>query len=156
MTAGVAMQHSNHSCGVSFADYRAGIILGVSGVNDEGLTQLRGEGNLCRESSALRVARGIVVMVVEAALTDRDRRAFEQLTKLRKVSRCVERSGVVRMDSCGREYEAGTVSGGLAGNPGRAERLSDADNRPRPGRTGARDYRVAVAGERRVREVGVA
>jgi hypothetical protein len=60
------------------------------------------------------------------------------------------------MDSGGRKYEAWVLSGDRGGNRRCAERLSDADNRPRPGRAGARDYRVAVAGERRVREVGVA
>jgi hypothetical protein len=106
MAAGVAMKHSNDACGASFVDYRASIILGVSGVNDDGLTQLRREGDLRRQGSALRVARRIVVMVVEAALADRDRGASEQLTKLRKIPRCVERCGVVGMDSGGREYEA--------------------------------------------------
>jgi len=37
-----------------------------------------------------------------------------------------------------------------------SERLSDADDRDRTRIAGAGDYRVAVAGERRVREVGVA
>jgi hypothetical protein len=73
MAAGVAMQHSNDARRASFADYRAGIILSISGMNDDGLPHLRREGDLCREGSALRFAWRIIVMVVEPALTDRNR-----------------------------------------------------------------------------------
>ena len=46
--------------------------------------------------------------------------------------------------------------GDLRGGGSRRERLADTDDRSRASIAGATDYRVAVAVERRVREVGVA
>jgi hypothetical protein len=62
----------------------------------------------------------------------------------------------VRVDSRRGEDEPGVIRGDSRGNRRRIERLSDADNRRRARLAGAGDYRVAVAGERRVCEVGVA
>lgn len=55
-----------------------------------------------------------------------------------------------------REYEAGIVVGDRRGGGRRFEGLTNADNRDRARNPGAGNYLVAVAGERRVREVGVA
>jgi hypothetical protein len=60
------------------------------------------------------------------------------------------------MDSGGSKHEPRIVRGILRRDDRRSERFPDADDRPRARIAGARDYRVAVAGERRVREVGVA
>ena len=60
------------------------------------------------------------------------------------------------MNPCSRENESGIVRRDLGGDSRRRERLPDADDRERARIAGARDYRVAVAGEGRVREVGVA
>ena len=62
----------------------------------------------------------------------------------------------MRVDSGGGEDKAGILP--RAANCYRCsrERLSDANDRDRARIAGAGDYRVAVAGERRVREVGVA
>jgi len=60
------------------------------------------------------------------------------------------------MDSGGSKHEPRIVRRILGRDRRRGERFPDADNRLRARIAGAGDYRVAVAGERRVREVGVA
>ena len=62
----------------------------------------------------------------------------------------------MRMDTGSGEHETGMVVGELRRNFRCGQRLTDADDRLRARGAGARDYGVAVAGERRVREVGVA
>jgi hypothetical protein len=95
-------------------------------------------------------------MVVEAALTHRDRRAAKEGAKLGDVAGCVEAGRVVWMDSSGSENESAILRGELRGNVRCRQRLTDAEDRNRARLAGAGDYLVAVAGERRVREVGVA
>lgn len=95
-------------------------------------------------------------MVVEAALTHGDRAPKKKRAELRDVALSVKVSRVVRMDACGRENEPHVFRGALGRDRGRSDRLTDADDRDRARVAGAGDYRVAVAGERRVREVGVA
>jgi hypothetical protein len=60
------------------------------------------------------------------------------------------------MDAGRRENIAGIFSGALGSDRGCTKRLTDADDGDRPRNAGAGYYLVAVAGERRVREVGVA
>ena len=82
--------------------------------------------------------------------------AGRQLAQLRNVARRVEIGRVVRMDARGRKDES-PVPRGIPGRRCRSrEGFADADDRSRARLAGAGDYRVAVAGERRVREVGVA
>ena len=95
-------------------------------------------------------------MVVEAALTDRDGAASQELTKPRNVALLIESGRIMRMDTGGRENKT-RILGRACGRERRGgERLSDADDSRRARIAGAGDYRVAVAGEGRVREVGVA
>lgn len=60
------------------------------------------------------------------------------------------------MNACRRENEAGIVGSDLARDFRRRQRLPNADDGSRARFPGAGDYLVAVTGERRVREVGVA
>ena len=60
------------------------------------------------------------------------------------------------MDSRGGEHKTRIVGCTFSGERRYLERLADADDSRRARSAGAGDYRVAVAGERRVREVGVA
>ena len=94
-------------------------------------------------------------MVVEAAFTDGDRLA-QQRAQLRKVARCIVAGRIVGMDAGRREDEAGILGGDIAGGFGGRQRFTNADDGNRPRIAGAGDYVVAVAVERRVREVGVA
>jgi len=94
-------------------------------------------------------------MVVEAAFTHCDGRIMKQLAQARHVSRSKESCRVVRMDAGGGEYKSGIFCRILSRARRRRERFTDADYRPRARVAGAAYYRVAVAVERRVREVGV-
>jgi len=60
------------------------------------------------------------------------------------------------MDTRGREHEPRILRRALSRESRYVERLSNANYRRRARIPGAGDYRVAVAGEGRVREVGVA
>ena len=95
-------------------------------------------------------------MIVESALPDRDNRTSEKLPESGYVVLCVECASVVRVDAGRREDKARIPGRVLSGERRYLERLSDADDSRRARIAGAGDYRVAVAGERRVREVGVA
>ena len=95
-------------------------------------------------------------MIIESALADRYSRTTKQLAKFRNIARRLECGCVVGMDSGGCKHEPWIVRRALGRDRRCGERFPDADDRPRARIAGARDYRVAVAGERRVREVGVA
>jgi hypothetical protein len=125
-------------------------------MHHHGFRHLLGKLELGGEGIALEVARRIVVVVVQPTFADRYGATAEKLAQPRNVASRIESSGVVRVDSRRGEDEAGVIRGDSRGNRGRIERLSDADNRRRARLAGAGDYRVAVAGERRVCEVGVA
>jgi hypothetical protein len=60
------------------------------------------------------------------------------------------------MDARGREYKAPILRRAFRRERRCLQRLPDADDSRRTRVAGARDYRVAVAGERRVGEVGMA
>ena len=154
--ASVAMQNPFNSRGSCIAYDRARVVLGVASVNDNGAARFSGKGNLGGEGRALCLARRVVVVVVEAALTHGDRARKKKRTELWDIALRVEVRCVVRVDSGGRKNESRIVRGALSGDCGCIDGLTDADDRDRARIAGAGDYRVAVAGERRVREVGVA
>ena len=154
--AGVAMQNTYDAGGSCVAHDRARVVLGVTGVNDHGAARFSGKGNLGGEGRALCLAGRVVVVVVEAALTHGDRARKKKRTELWDIALRVEVRCVVRVDSGGRKNESRIVRGALSGDCGCIDGLTDADDRDRARIAGAGDYRVAVAGERRVREVGVA
>ena len=94
-------------------------------------------------------------MVIETALSDRDR-VSERFAQLRQIACCNEVGRIMWMDPCGRENEIRIVGSYFARDLGRRERFSNADDSSRARFASAGDYLVAVTGERRVREVGVA
>jgi hypothetical protein len=156
MGARVAMQDSEDSGGSSIANGGPGVVFRISRVDNQRLAHLRGERNLRRERGALGLARRIVVVIIESALADCYGRTADQLAQLRDIARRLECCCVVGMDSGGRKHEPWIVRREPGRDRRRSERFSDADDRSRARDAGARDYRVAVAGECRVREVGVA
>jgi len=95
-------------------------------------------------------------VIIESALADRRGRTTKQLAKFRNIARRLECGCIVGMDSGGCKHEPWIVRRVLGRDRRCGERFPDTDDRPRARIAGARDYRVAVAGERRVREVGVA
>ena len=154
--AGIAVQDSDNPRAACLVDHGSRIVLGVTSVDDNRTPHLVSERNLRREGATLSTARRVVVVVVEAALPHRDRAAFEISAKLRYVALDVERRGIVRVNARRSENEARILRGALSGDRGSIDGLADADDRDRTRIAGAGDYRVAVAGERCVREVGVA
>jgi hypothetical protein len=95
-------------------------------------------------------------VIVEAAFSNRYGAGVDMSAQERNIARRVELRGVMRVDSCRGEDVSRIVGGEARGDSRRSQRLADADYTLRARSPGARDYRVAVAGERRVREVGVA
>ncbi|GAC1453097.1 MAG: hypothetical protein PVSMB1_01260 [Gemmatimonadaceae bacterium] len=79
MRARVAVQDPDDARGSRFANGRPRIVFRVSGVDNDRLAYFAGKANLGRESGALGCARGIVIVIIESALADRDGGAFDQL-----------------------------------------------------------------------------
>ena len=150
------MHDTQNAGGSSVANEGAGVVFRISRVDDDRLAHLGSERNLSRERGALGFAWRIVVMIVESALADRHSRTTKQLAQFRNIAECIECGCVVWMNSGGGKHEPRVVRRILGSECRRGKRFPDADNCPRARIAGARDYRVAVAGERRVREVGVA
>jgi hypothetical protein len=156
VAARIAVQDSDNSGTVRFADCGSRVVLCVTSVDDERPLHVVSERNLRRESRSLSLARRVVVVVVEATFAHRNRAALQEAAELRDVALRVERRSIVRMNAGSRENEGWVSRGALSGDRGGIDRLADADDRSRARIAGAGDYRVAVAGERCVREVGVA
>ena len=130
--------------------------VGRPGVDDDGLAELGSQRKLGLEEAQLRVVRRVVAEVVEPGLADSDRAVVaEQLTEFVEALR-VGGPRVVGMDAGCREHKARIVGRALSRESRYLERLSDANDGRRARSAGTGDYRVAVAGEGRVREVGVA
>jgi len=94
-------------------------------------------------------------VVIEPALSDGDG-AAKKLAKSGDIARFIESSRVMGMNAGSREDEAREFGGACCRENRHLERLSDAHDSLRARIAGAGDYRVAVAVERRVCEVGVA
>ena len=152
---GVAVQDSDHARRPRLRDQCASVVFRLSRVNNDWPVQLRGKRYLRSEGRTLGGPRRIVVVVVEAALAYRNG-IGEKLTQPENVALRVEAGRVVGMYSGSRKDKAGILARVFSRESRRLERLSDADDSRRARVAGARDYRVAVAGERRVGEVGMA
>lgn len=94
-------------------------------------------------------------MVIEATLAHRHRFP-QQLSQCRQITPGIKARCVMWMDPGGGENVAGILGGDFAGSLRRRQRFANADNGSGARIAGAPDYVVAVAAERRVREVGVA
>ncbi len=157
MRACVTVKNSENASRARIADHRAGIVFRVPGMDDDRLVQLTSEGDLSRESRALGLAGSIIVVIVQTALSDRHRsRVSDQGAELRNVARGIELGRVVRVDARRRKNEPSICRGIIRRERCRRERFTNADDRRRARIAGAGYYRVAVAAEGRVREVGVA
>lgn len=154
--ARVAVQHTRHTRGARLTQHSPGVVLRFPGMDDKRLAHFRRKRDLGRKGGALRIARRVVVMIVQAALSDGNRGVSEQRMQAWNVARLIELRGVVRMDASGREYETWICGSHIGSRCRDCQRLADTDDGSRARIAGASDYLVAVAGERRVREVGVA
>ena len=149
------MHDADDPSGPSLIEQRSRVVFRFPRVNDDGEKHLGSKSYLGGKRRALRWARRIVVVVVEPALADRDSGA-KMLTKLGDVALLVESGRIVGMDAGCRENKRRILGGERSRDRRCFQRLADADDSHRARVAGAGDYRVAVAVERRVREVGVA
>ena len=150
------MEHAVHSSRGGVVDHRGGVVFGITRVNHERETQSLSKPDLRPESGSLGVARRVVIVIVEPALADGDCARAGKLLEPRDVATGVKTGRVVGMNARGEENESGVGLRDSRSCGGRTERLADADDPARARFAGASDYRVAVAVEGRVREVGVA
>ena len=154
--AGVAVKNAAHSFPSRLANHCIGIVVRVARVDHYRQVEPLRELELQRECAALKIARRVVVVVVEAALSDGNRTRLQKLLQCGDVVARIERRGVVRVDSGGERDEARM----RCRDPGRVTCLldgcTDADDSFSARVAGARDYRVPVAAEGLIREVGVA
>ena len=153
---GITVENAGYPAVSRIGDDRSGIVLGVASVHNYGLTELTGQLDLRGKRRQLRFAGRVLVVVVEPAFADCHRAITSESAELRKIFAGVEASGIVGMDAGGKKDEAGILLRAAGGDRGGSQRFADADNADSARRAGAGDYLVAVAGERRVREVGVA
>jgi len=149
------MHDADDPSGPSLIEQRSRVVFRFPRVNDDGEMHLGSKSYLGGKRRALRWARRIVVVVVEPALPDRDRSA-KKLTEPGDVALLVESGRIVGMDARRRENKRRVLGGEGSRNRRYFKRLADANDSHRARVAGAGDYRVAVAVERRVREVGVA
>jgi hypothetical protein len=149
------MEHSGDSSGSRLTNHRTSILFRLPRVHYDRLSQLAGQSDLRRECGPLSLAGRIVIVIIESALAYSDSRIRDERAELRDVPRCIERGRVMRVDSGGGENEIRILPRALRRHRRRGERFADANDRHRARVAGAGDYRVAVTGERRVREVGV-
>lgn len=149
------MQYAEDPRFTSFGHHGASVVFGVTGVDDNGFVALLGEGELGREGAALDVAGGVVVVIVQATFADRRGAALEIGAQGLGVGWLPIR-GVVGVNTRGPGDEAGVLVGKLLGFASLVERGADADEGSGASVFRSLDYRVAVAGEGRVREVAVA
>jgi hypothetical protein len=152
----ITVKDSDYSSATCLRDCGSRIVFRVPSMDNYRTLCLLSQRDLRRESRTLCGAGRVVVVVIEAALTDRDSALLNKAAELGDVALGVERRGVVGMDASSREDEARILRGVLSRHRGCIDGLADADDSCRARIAGAGDYRVAVAGERCVREVGVA
>lgn len=150
------MEHTSDSRCARLTDDSARIILRVPRMDDHRPARFRRERDLRGECDSLCLSGRVVVVVVETALANRDSASSQQLAEFRDVTTGVKRCGVVGMNSGSGEDESRIFSRARGGDRRGIDRLTDADDRQCARLAGAGDYLAAVAGERRVREVGVA
>jgi len=109
------MKDANHAGGPRFTNDCPGVRFGVTGVHDYWFPDFGSQLHLSGESYSLRVARRIVVVIVESAFANSDRGVAQQLAHLGKIACGVELRRVVGMDAGSGEHESGITCRQLAG-----------------------------------------
>lgn len=150
------MQHADDSGPARLLDHRRGVLFRFPRVHDDRATGVSRERELRGERAALLVARRMIVVVIQPALSDRDRAGAQELSDGVGIPERVEARGIVRMHPGGEPKEVRMAAGQLLRPSRGIERLTDTNDTDRPGLTGAVDGLIAVGVECRIREVGVA
>jgi hypothetical protein len=155
MRPGVAVQNTDDAGASSFPKKLSRVVFCIPGVDHNRSALLGGESYLSGKRRSLRLPWRIIVVIVEPALSDCYSGAKE-LTEPGDIALLFESRRIMGMDARRREDKTRILGRALSCDRRYPERLSDADDGRRARIAGAGDYRAAVAGERRVREVGVA
>ena len=155
MRAGIAMQHAAYTSAAGFDDHGARVVFGIACVNDDRSIELEGELQLGRERTSLQITRRMVVVRVEAALTNCHRPLRHEGPYGIGIACGVERGRIVRMDAGGGEHESRMRGGDRGGTLRSVDRLTNANERARPGEARALDDGVTVRVERRIGEMRV-
>ena len=155
-SARVVMQDADDPLFPRFPYHRGRIVVGVSRVHDDWpMISLR-QFKLRRKGASLLLSGRIVVVVIQAAFSDRNCTGVEQAFQRGQIIAWIESGGVVGMDSRGKRDKARM----RFRDPGRGLRLldgcTDADYPFDARIASATDYDLAVAVEGLVRKVGVA
>lgn len=151
-----AVEHTAHAFPARLAHHRGRIGVCVAGMDYYGPIKSPGELQLRRKCASLCISGRIVVVIVKPAFADSRGAGADQALECGDIGAQLERRGIVRMNSSGECDEARM----RCRDPGRflclLDRCADADNGLCARQAGACDYRVTVADEVLVREVGVA
>lgn len=139
------MQNAGYSGRGGFTNHRPRVIFRISRVDHDWSLLIAGQLYLRRKSDELCGAGRVIVVVIEAAFADGHGASFQMLPQFPDVPLGIESVGIVGMNPGREEDEAGIFGRAASGHRGRAERLTDADDRARAGPARASDYRVAVA-----------
>jgi hypothetical protein len=154
-TAGEAMQHATHAKARRVREKGARIFLGIACMDDKRKTEAARDIELPLEDGSLRLSRRVVIVIIEAALTDGTSSVTEKLLEYRLVTLSVDSCRVVRMQSGGKGNEA-RVRRGDQSRPRRSrERLTDADDAAGAGDSRPLDHRLTIDIEGAIGEVSV-
>jgi len=102
--AGKTVQNTADAFPARLTDHRRGVVIRVTCVNDRRTVKTLCQLELHRECASLRVARRVVVMVVESTFAYGNCACIEQTLERRNICDGVERRRVVRVNS-GRECD---------------------------------------------------
>ena len=152
----VAVQHTDHVLPARLAHHGDSVLICIPRVHDDGARMSFREFELHRERAPLLITGRIIVVIIEAALSDSYRPGVEETFECWQILMRIECRSVMRMNPSRKRDKARM----RFRNPGRATRLldgrTDADYSMGARIAGAGDYGLAVAVEGLVRKVGVA
>jgi hypothetical protein len=125
-------------------------------MDNQGSSRFGGELDLRRESPPLGIARGLGVVVIEAALTNGNRPIDQRLADPLEVARAVEGSCIMRVHASCKIRESRIPLGEVRRAIRRRERFTDAYDGARPAESRALYDGVPIVIERGVGKVRVA
>lgn len=97
--SGIAMQNPSHRLRGRLGDHCARVILSIAGVYDNRQSRFPCKLELAGKSVPLLAPRGIVVVIVEAAFTNRDSTVRENIAERVQMLKRIEADRVVRMNA---------------------------------------------------------
>ena len=155
VASGVAVQHTADAIVPCLDDHREGVVFGFARMDDHRLFCFARQGQLRAKDRALYVAWRVIVVIVQAALAHGNSAAVHEATECVEIGVAGKVDGVMGMNTSRKEHNARMTAGEGFGGVRLADGGANADDGIGAGLAGSADYRVAVAGEGFVCEVGV-